>query len=102
MTMMRHFAAAHRWKENAPWHHQTLPNDDETRHQPDDAIAMLTADHRQVRALFQQYADTPDTYLRQIITEHVFAELTLHTAGRNGVLPGRCRAGRRGGQAAGQ
>ena len=33
-------------------------NDDETRHQPDDAIAMLTADHRQVRALFQQYADT--------------------------------------------
>jgi iron-sulfur cluster repair protein YtfE (RIC family) len=53
-------------------------NDDETRHQPDDAIAMLTADHRQVRILFQQYADTPDTYLRQIITEHVFAELTLH------------------------
>jgi iron-sulfur cluster repair protein YtfE (RIC family) len=53
-------------------------NDDETRHQPDDAIAMLTADHRQVRVLFQQYADTPDTYLRQIITEHVFAELTLH------------------------
>jgi iron-sulfur cluster repair protein YtfE (RIC family) len=39
---------------------------------------MLTGDHRQVRALFQQYADTPDMYLRQIITEHVFAELTLH------------------------
>jgi hypothetical protein len=36
----------------------THTNDDETRHQPDDAIAMLTADHRQVRALFQQYADT--------------------------------------------
>ena len=53
-------------------------NDDETRHQPDDAIAMLTADHRQVRALFQQYADTPDPYLKQIIAEHVFAELTLH------------------------
>ena len=43
-----------------------------------DAIAMLTADHRQVRALFQQYADTPDPYLKQIIAEHVFAELTLH------------------------
>ena len=44
----------------------------------DDAMAMLTADHRQVRALFQQYADTPDPYLKQIIAEHVFAELTLH------------------------
>ena len=53
-------------------------NDDEIRHQSDDAIAMLTADHRQVRALFQQYADTPDPYLKQIIAEHVFAELTLH------------------------
>jgi hypothetical protein len=42
-------------------------------HQPDDAIAMLTADHRQVRALFQQYEDTPDPYLKQIIAEHVFA-----------------------------
>jgi hemerythrin superfamily protein len=39
---------------------------------------MLTADHRQVHALFQQYADTPDPYLKQIIAEHVFAELTLH------------------------
>ena len=39
---------------------------------------MLTTDHRQVRALFQQYADTSDPYLKQIIAEHVFAELTLH------------------------
>ena len=53
-------------------------NDDETIHPPDDAIAMFTADHRQVRALFQQYADTPDPYLKQIIAEHVFAQLTLH------------------------
>jgi hemerythrin superfamily protein len=53
-------------------------NDDETRHPPDDALAMLTADHRQIRALFQQYADTSDPYLKQIIAEHVFAELTLH------------------------
>ena len=53
-------------------------NDDETRHQPDDALAMLTADHRQVCALFLQYADTSDPYLKQIIAEHVFAELTLH------------------------
>jgi hemerythrin superfamily protein len=53
-------------------------NQNETRHQPDDAMAMLSADHRQVRALFQQYADTSDPYLKQIIVEHIFAELTLH------------------------
>ena len=59
---------------------QHIPaNNDETSHQPDDAIAMLEADHRQIRALFQQYADTPDPYLKQIIAEHVFAELVLHT-----------------------
>ena len=46
---------------------RTHANDDETRHQPDDAMAMLTADHRQVRALFQQYADTSVPYLKQII-----------------------------------
>ena len=54
-------------------------NDDETSRQPDDALAMLTADHRQVRALFQQYTGTSDPYLKQIIAEHIFAELTLHT-----------------------
>ena len=53
-------------------------NGNEMLDAPDNAITMLTADHRQVRALFQQYADTPDLYLKQIIAEHVFAELTLH------------------------
>jgi hypothetical protein len=57
---------------------QHMHANDETRHQPDDALTRLTADHRQVRALFQQYADTADPYLKQIIAEHVFAELTLH------------------------
>jgi iron-sulfur cluster repair protein YtfE (RIC family) len=56
----------------------TNPTDDETKPPPDDAIAMLTADHRQVQALFQQYADTSEPYLKQIIAEHVFAELELH------------------------
>jgi hemerythrin-like domain-containing protein len=54
-------------------------NDDETRYPPDDALAMLTADHRQIRALFQQYADTPDPYLKQIIAGHVCTELERHT-----------------------
>ena len=53
-------------------------NENEMMGEPDDALAMLTADHRQVRALFQQYEDTPDLYLKQIIAEHIFAELTLH------------------------
>ena len=53
-------------------------NHNDTKQQPDDAVAMLTADHRQVRALLQQYAQTPEPYLQQIIAEHVFAELTLH------------------------
>ena|SRR2546429_3441696 len=53
-------------------------NENETMAEPDDAIAMLTADHRQVRTLFRQYEATPDPYLKQIIAEHVFAELALH------------------------
>ena len=53
-------------------------NGNDAMHQSDDAITLLTADHRQVRALLQQYADTSDPYLKQIIAEHVFAELTLH------------------------
>ena len=53
-------------------------NEHEPMHQPDVAIAMLKADHRQIRTLFQQYENTPDPYLKQIIAEHVFAELTLH------------------------
>jgi iron-sulfur cluster repair protein YtfE (RIC family) len=56
----------------------TNPTDAETKPQPDDAIAMLTGDHHQVQALFQQYADTSDPYLKQIIAEHIFAELELN------------------------
>jgi hemerythrin-like domain-containing protein len=54
-------------------------NENEMIAEPDDAIAMLKADHRQVRTLFHQYEETTDPYLKQIIAEHVFAELTLHT-----------------------
>jgi hemerythrin-like domain-containing protein len=54
-------------------------NGNDALHQPDDALAMLTADHRQVRVLFHQYADTSDPYLKQIIAEHIFAEIELHT-----------------------
>lgn len=53
-------------------------NGNETMTEPDDAIAMLKTDHHQVRTLFQQYEETHDPYLKQIIAEHVFAELELH------------------------
>src|SRR5215468_8566919 len=59
----------------APYDHATK---NETRATPADAIVMLTADHRQVRILFQHYEDTPDPYLKQIIAEHVCAALALH------------------------
>src|SRR5262245_35760530 len=56
---LRPFAAAHTHVEGASSMAQPIhANADETSHQPDDAITMLTADHRQVRALFQQYAGT--------------------------------------------
>ena len=53
-------------------------NGNETMTEPNDALTMLQADHRQVRTLFQQYEATPDPYLKQIIAEHIFAELALH------------------------
>ena len=43
------------------------------------AMARLTADGRQERALFQPYEDTPDPSLQQSIAEHVLAELTRRT-----------------------
>lgn len=53
-------------------------NGNEMMAEPEDALTMLKADHHQVRMLFQQYEDTSDPYLKQIIAEHVFAELELH------------------------
>ena len=50
----------------------------ETMAPPDDAIAMLKADHRKVRTLFRQYDATTDQDRQQRIAEAVFAELDLH------------------------
>jgi hemerythrin-like domain-containing protein len=60
-----------------------MPNDGTTRHnnliQPADAIEMLKADHRRVRALFQRYDETDDQAMRQGIVAELFVELELHT-----------------------
>ena len=54
-------------------------NSDETRARPDDAIARLIADHRQVRALFQHYEETNDQALQWRIAADVFTALERHT-----------------------
>jgi len=49
----------------------------ETMALPDDAIAMLKADHRKVLHLFRQYDATHDQEMQQRIAEDVFAALAL-------------------------
>src|SRR5437762_169501 len=60
-----------------------MPNDDTMRHynlvQPGDAIEMLKADHRRVRALFQRYEAIDDQAMKQEIMAALFVELELHT-----------------------
>jgi hemerythrin-like domain-containing protein len=60
-----------------------MQNGDSSRHnnliQPADAIEMLKADHRRVRALFQRYDETDDQAMRQGIVAELFVELELHT-----------------------
>jgi hemerythrin superfamily protein len=45
---------------------------------PTDAIGLLTADHRTIRALFRQYASATDPYTRGMVAKHVFTELDVH------------------------
>ena len=60
-----------------------MKNDGPTRYnnliQPADAIEMLKADHRRVRALFQRYNEADDQAMRQGIVAELFVELELHT-----------------------
>ena len=60
-----------------------MQNDDSARHnnlvQPADAIEMLKADHRRVRALLQRYDKTDDPAMKQGIVAALFVELELHT-----------------------
>lgn len=45
---------------------------------PQDAIAMLKADHQKVRDLFQQYEATRDPSAKREVAEQVFIELETH------------------------
>jgi hemerythrin superfamily protein len=52
--------------------------DDDDMAEPGDAIAMLEADHRKVRELFQQYLAAGDRKAQRQIAEQVFVELETH------------------------
>jgi hemerythrin superfamily protein len=46
--------------------------------QPDDAIALLKADHQQVQELFARYESAQDFPTRQQIADQVFTQLNIH------------------------
>jgi hemerythrin superfamily protein len=50
------------------------PNDDQVQ----GAVEMLTADHRKMRNLFQQYQSANDQAAKRRIAEQVFVELEIH------------------------
>ena len=53
-------------------------NADETRAEPDGALAMLQADHHTIRCLFQSYEETHDQDLQRRIAADVFTALERH------------------------
>ena len=46
--------------------------------QPEDAIAMLKADHQRVRDLFQEYEAAQAQQAKRDIAEEAFVELEMH------------------------
>jgi len=58
----------------------------EMRAESDDALALLTAEHRQIRALFQHYEDTAEHDLKRQIAADVFTALERHTVLEDTVL----------------
>jgi hemerythrin-like domain-containing protein len=51
---------------------------DHEMNQPQDAIAMLRADHQRVRDLFQEYKAATDPQAKRDIAEEAFVELETH------------------------
>jgi hypothetical protein len=48
------------------------------RGQPEDALAMLKADHQRVRDLFQEYEAAQNPQAKRNIAEEAFVELEMH------------------------
>src|SRR5919197_2324867 len=57
---------------------KTMATRNETRSRPKDAIAMLRADHQQVRQLFRAYRAARDPATQWEIALHIFDELDVH------------------------
>jgi hypothetical protein len=55
-----------------------MEKDSKTPDHPEDAIAMLHADHQKVRDLFRHYETTPDPDTRRQIAHHVCTALARH------------------------
>ena len=47
--------------------------------QPEDAIAMLKADHQKVRDIFQQYESATDSDTKRMLAEEACTELEIHS-----------------------
>jgi hemerythrin-like domain-containing protein len=60
------------WKENA------MAPRNATRSRPKNAIAMLRADHQQVRQLFRAYRTTTEQATQWEMALHIFDELAVH------------------------
>jgi hemerythrin-like domain-containing protein len=60
------------WKENA------MAPRNATRSRPKNAIAMLRADHQQVRQLFRAYRTAKDQATQWELALHIFDELEVH------------------------
>ena len=55
-----------------------MPTHRNNHAQPQDAIAMLKADHQKVRDLFHQYEAMRDPSAKREVAEQVFMELETH------------------------
>ncbi len=67
------------------------------RHAPQDAIALLKADHRQVEEWFSQFEKTNSSSRKQDLAQKICTALKAHTTDRGGDLlsglPGSHRGG---------
>src|SRR5919197_3002611 len=57
---------------------KTMATRHETRSRPQDALAMLRAEHQQVRQLFRAYRSARDPATQWEIAQHIFDELDVH------------------------
>jgi hypothetical protein len=55
-----------------------------------DAVALLTADHRAVEQLFEQYQETSDQSQKSDLARQIGVELIVHSKRRSSTMALRC------------